>query len=57
MARLFTVGEIIAATGGRAEGLTGGNVCSLSMLSGVATFGDNSATSLIMNTQSPGRSP
>ena len=31
MARLFTVGEIIAATGGRAEGLTGDSVCSLSI--------------------------
>jgi UDP-N-acetylmuramoyl-tripeptide--D-alanyl-D-alanine ligase len=31
MARLFTVGEIIAATGGRAEGLTGDNICSLSI--------------------------
>ena len=31
MARLYTVGEIIAATGGRAEGLTGDSVCSLSI--------------------------
>ena len=31
MARLFTVGEIIAATGGRAEGLTGDSICSLSI--------------------------
>src|SRR3569833_997882 len=31
MARLFTVGEIIAATGGRAEGLTGDSDCSLSI--------------------------
>jgi UDP-N-acetylmuramoyl-tripeptide--D-alanyl-D-alanine ligase len=31
MARLWTVGEIIAATGGRAEGLTGDSVCSLSI--------------------------
>jgi UDP-N-acetylmuramoyl-tripeptide--D-alanyl-D-alanine ligase len=31
LARLYTVGEIIAATGGRAEGLTGDSVCSLSI--------------------------
>ena len=31
MARLFTIGEIIAATGGRAEGLTGDSVCSISI--------------------------
>jgi len=31
MARLYTIGEIIAATGGRAEGLTGDSVCSLSI--------------------------
>lgn len=31
MARLYTIGEILAATGGRAEGLTGENVCSLSI--------------------------
>ena len=31
MARLYTIGEILAATGGRAEGLTGESVCSLSI--------------------------
>lgn len=31
MARLYTVGEIVAATGGRAEGLTGDSVCSISI--------------------------
>jgi len=31
MARLYTIGEIIAATGGRAEGLTGEGVCSISI--------------------------
>src|SRR5262245_37051551 len=31
MARLFSVGEILAATGGRAEGLTGDGVCSISI--------------------------
>jgi UDP-N-acetylmuramoyl-tripeptide--D-alanyl-D-alanine ligase len=31
MARLFTVGEILAATGGRGEGLTGDGICSISI--------------------------
>ena len=31
MARLYTIGEIVAATGGRAEGLTGDGVCSISI--------------------------
>jgi len=31
VAQLYTVGEIIAATGGRAEGLTGNSICSLSI--------------------------